>query len=867
MLLRVHLEIGVAALGRGYLEAHHLAAAVAELGAAAAGVPDTDFWLQRGLMTPAQLDDVLALVRRPSRLAFPATEPAETAASTPWVNGPTLFLGEVGGGATISDPPGPTAAARGGDRYTELAVLGEGGMGAVLECMDRDLGRRVAVKLVKPDNQDPTSARMLEREARVTGSLEHPNIVPVYDIGVTARGAPFYVMRLVEEPSLGEVITKLAAGDPAATAAYTTGRLLRHFIQICETADYAHSRGVIHCDLKPANVLLGSFGEVLVLDWGLAFRREEGTAYRGGTPGYMAPEQLDTARKRPLDARTDVYALGVILWEMLTLESYTEESRTTVIRGPVDSTPAPRDRRRPSGRVPAREIPAELDEICARALEADPDARFQSARDLAQAVAAFLEGTREKERRQQRADEAASEGDRLADGYFEFLETRPERVAELDAVRRAVAPWEPAERKRELWDEEDRLAITDAVGVRTLHAAIASYEQALEEVASHTRARRGLARLYRAQMVRAEERREELDRIYFEELVKQYDDGTVLASMRAEGRLVVTARPDAGVHLAAVEEIGRRLQPLPAVGLGPTPLEVPLPPGRHVATLEHAGAAPVRVPFLVRPGRTVRIEVDLESSRPGPDEVLIAGGPALLGGDGGSLVEVDVPELYLARYPVTFGEYLEFLTALVREDSLAAVTYAPRGRDGVLFWRWQGDEDTGRYVPARISTWSDDERELLRFPVFGVDAISAEAYAAWRSRRDGRTYRLPTEPEWEKAGRGADGRLYPWGDRFDASFCKMRQSRPGLPRPEPVGTFPIDESPYGVRDLAGGIAEWVVPSDAPRGGAPAARPMASRGGAWSDWSDDCLLGARRIYHAVERSSRVGFRLARSVDRG
>jgi serine/threonine-protein kinase len=436
-------------------------------------------------------------------------------------------------------------------------------------------------------------------------------------------------------------------------------------------------------------------------------------------------------------------------------------------------------------------------------------------------------------------------------------------------VRAGIAPWEPAERKRALWDEEDRVEITDALGVRTLHAAIASYEQALDEVPGHPAARGGLARLYRAQLERAEERREELDRIYFEELVKYYDDGTVLSAMRAEGRLELEVRPPASVTLFAIEEVDRRLQEVRPQSLGISPaggtVSVPLPPGRHVITVS-VDAQVVRLPLLVRAGRTMHAAIDLESGRPEANEVLVPAGPALLDADGGGgLVEVDVPAFYMARYAVTFEEYLAFVASLQRDEPLRAVAHAPRGRDGALYWRWVGEDDgAGEYVPARVATWGTNVAELMRLPVFGIDAFSAEAYASWRSRVSGRNYRLPTEREWEKAGRGTDGRLYPWGDRFDASFCKMRQSRPGLPRPEPVGSFPIDESPYGVRDLAGGIAEWVHPLETLDSSDATQRAMVSRGGAWSDWSVDCGLTARRPYLAVERSSRIGFRLVRSA---
>src|SRR5687768_236898 len=149
----------------------------------------------------------------------------------------------------------------------------------------------------------------------------------------------------------------------------------------------------------------------------------------------------------------------------------------------------------------------------------------------------------------------------------------------------------------------------------------------------------------------------------------------------------------------------------------------------------------------------------------------------------------------------------------------------------------------------------------MRFPAFGIDAASAAAYAAWLARRTGLPYRLPTENEWEKAARGTDGRHYPWGDHFDASFCKMRESRPGAPHPERRGAFEADVSPYGVRDLAGGVADWVRPTSQEAG------MMCTRGGAWTDHNEACRIGSRRTYLSFERSLRVGFRLARTPGAG
>jgi eukaryotic-like serine/threonine-protein kinase len=263
------------------------------------------------------------------------------------------------------------------DRYVRLRTLGSGGMGDVFECMDHRLGRRVAVKMLRREHEsDALAVAMLDREARVTGSLEHPNIIPVYDAGREAGTKPFYAMRLLPQTSLDEVLKRLRARDTEARREYTLGRLLRLFFQVCQAVEYAHSRGVIHCDLKPGNILLGSFGEVLVADWGLAYSQKDASTYRGGTPGYMAPEQLEPS-PRGIDARTDVFALGAILYELVSHHPAFPDALDSIAYAGIGadrntnrelspkSTPL-RIPPAPSAIAPERAIASELDSICLR---------------------------------------------------------------------------------------------------------------------------------------------------------------------------------------------------------------------------------------------------------------------------------------------------------------------------------------------------------------------------------------------------------------------------------------------------------------------------------------------------------------------
>ncbi|MBI5361851.1 MAG: serine/threonine protein kinase [Planctomycetes bacterium] len=209
------------------------------------------------------------------------------------------------------------------ERYDVAEELGRGGMGAVYRAYDRALDRDVAVKVLARAELDPRANERLQREARIAARLEHPGIVPVYDVGLLDDGRPFYVMKLVAGARLDEMI-----GSELATA-----ERVDVFLRICEAVAYAHARGVVHRDLKPANVRVGAFGEVQVLDCGVATvlagaedaegassiaRTAEHATKAGtvvGTPGWMAPEQ---ERGDPdVDARADVHALGRILAALL----------------------------------------------------------------------------------------------------------------------------------------------------------------------------------------------------------------------------------------------------------------------------------------------------------------------------------------------------------------------------------------------------------------------------------------------------------------------------------------------------------------------------------------------------------------------
>jgi serine/threonine protein kinase len=193
-----------------------------------------------------------------------------------------------------------------GERYEVTRRIGHGGMGVVYAARDHSLDREVAVKVADVEPSKVLAERLLA-EAKILGRLEHPGIVPVHDAGILPDGRMFYVMKLVRGDRLDHALPTRSLNDR-----------LDLFARICDAVSFAHAHGVVHRDLKPQNIMLGSFGEVLVMDWGVATRpgRERQDESSAGTPGYMAPEQQQ-GNAGAVDARTDVYALGVILEAML----------------------------------------------------------------------------------------------------------------------------------------------------------------------------------------------------------------------------------------------------------------------------------------------------------------------------------------------------------------------------------------------------------------------------------------------------------------------------------------------------------------------------------------------------------------------
>ncbi|MBA2319672.1 MAG: SUMF1/EgtB/PvdO family nonheme iron enzyme [Deltaproteobacteria bacterium] len=761
------------------------------------------------------------------------------------------------------------------DGYTDLGLLGRGGMGEVRRVREEALDRVLALKV----GYDAEDARRFLAEARVTAQLQHPGIVPVHQVGFLVDGRPYFTMREVRGRSLTELIR---SGEPLPV-------LIAAFARVCDTLAYAHAQGVVHRDLKPDNILVGEFGEVLVVDWGLALRvgadPHEGSAAKrspidtqpgsiAGTPAYMAPEQaLD--HRADLGPHTDVWALGCVLYELLTGAPPfgTDDPVDIVHRMLTRDAPA-----LPKG----HDIPEALAAIVRRALARAHDKRYADSGDLRDAINDWITGAD----RRKRALLAVARADRI-DHAIRLLRKRgAQELREGAALLEGVHSWEPGERKQAGWAREDaarrqelEAGIAEVEWLSELHGAL-EVDPTLPD--AHVR----LADHYRARHLEAERRRDALAAAANLELLRIHDRGEHAKYLTGVGAVTLLTDPEgASVECFRVVERHRRLVEEPVGSLGTTPLLArELPVGTYVLVVSAPGRDPVRVPVAVEreehfaaiaPGSSAVEVLRLPLTGDiGPDEVLVPAGWFWCGGDSAAgdafpATRIWTDDVVFRRFPVTVEEYASFLTDLLAtRGPEEALKHAPapleKPRSEGLVGFEGGALSFRRDFSARL--WEP------RWPVTHVDWSDASAFAAWTTQRTGRSWRLPHELEWEKAARGVDRRIFAWGDFFEPSWTASATSFQGTPGVTAVDGFPVDASIYQVRGCTGNVREWCgnvwMRHPPPDGRVPRERGTetgalyAARGGLSSGSPASSRLAARFGAPANHRYTGVGFRIVR-----
>jgi len=768
-------------------------------------------------------------------------------------------------------------------RYEERGLIGRGGMGEVWRVYDRLLCRDLVRKALRPDlTRNAIAVSQFTNEARITAFLQHPGVVPVLDIGLLDDGRPFYTMQEVRGPRLREVI-RLGHDEQAG---WTVRRLLEALRRVADVLAMAHSRGVLHRDLKPDNIMVGEFGEVLVLDWGVArarppVGREEFPGQVVGTSSYIAPE-MARADFGAVGPHSDVFQLGGTLHAIL--------ARRPPRRGTAE------DMLIDAGRVPIPPLPPSVDgglaEICARALSFDPASRYPEAGAFAQALADWLDGRQRRERALAVVEEAELFGFQRERQDAEARALREQATAILEPLK----SYDPDDKKVPGWRLEDRADEVAAAASLASDNQEQSLQAALRIDPQLPEAHDALAALYRDRHTDAERRGDRLRTARLERRLRTHNRGAHDAYLSGMGAVsLVTDPPGAEVTLYRYTLVDRRLVPVRERSLGTTPLSaVDLPHGSYLLEIAHPARATVRYPVrILREQHWDGIAPDTSEPTPiylplpgelGADDCYVPAGWFDAGGDpdaadGLPLKRVWVGGFALRRHPVTHAEYLRFLNDLVErgqaDDAEAWAPQHPDGNTGAtqrVYPRTPG----GGFVltePGLEGAWVPD------MPVSSILWSAAAAHAAWRAEQEALPWRLPHSLEWEKAGRGTDGRFLPWGDFLEPTWACTAKATVGAPRRVPVQRFPLDESPYGVRGLVGNVRDLCL-DVYHREGPPVSDTLGDpvrftpapgddryrnvRGGAATSGTALVRLATRVVTLPHQRFTVMGLRLARSL---
>jgi formylglycine-generating enzyme required for sulfatase activity len=744
-------------------------------------------------------------------------------------------------------------------RFRIVRRLGAGGFGTVFVAEQVTVGnRQVALKVLSRKFIDePEWLLRFQAEGAATGRIHHLNVVTIYESGQADDGTPYIAMEYLEGESLRDVLAHRGALPVEECA-----EILQ---QTAHGLNAAHKLGIIHRDLKPDNIFLTRGDEdeliVKVLDFGIAKLRESlvktPTGNVLGTPEYMSYEQAYGTSSEALDARSDVYSLGVMVYEMLAgRRPFHSETPQGYIRKHLMEAPPPL-----RVAAPGRGIPASIEAVVMKALSKNRDDRHASALEFAREFRRAVSVQSPSELAEtvvvpESPFGAQADWERQAREQAEAERLAAER-AEAERLERERAERERLAREKaeaEQQAEQDRLA-QERVKAQRLAAEKAEAERLARVKAEQERMDRIRAEAHRLEEERAKAEREARERAEAERQAREKAEAERLAAEGAAGHEVYLPGEDGGRPIiagfeeaetgrTAREQAERERLARNLAELGkrpPSPVTVPPPPFPLTKYLAIGVGALIVIVAIVwiasRPHGTTNEGGNAnEASKPAapappPGMVYISGGSFMMGSDYAADAEVrpghsvTVAPFYMDKTPVTKAKY--------RSYAYSAGIYE------------------GQDVPSDEVNW----------PATGVSWERAGGYCAAQNER------LPSEAEWEFAARGTDGRLYPWGNTFTSSL--VNSSEAGLGHAEPVGTHTDGASPFGVLDMVGNVWEWCADDYKPYPGhtSPFQIPADAkviRGGSFKSDQGHVTAMARNLDHASTRSPVIGFRCAKSM---
>ncbi|WP_372370801.1 bifunctional serine/threonine-protein kinase/formylglycine-generating enzyme family protein [Candidatus Uabimicrobium sp. HlEnr_7] len=733
------------------------------------------------------------------------------------------------------------------ERYQVKKILGKGGMGVVMLARDNILQREVAMKLIKGNNITNATRYRFMREARISGLLEHPNIVTIYDI--SSLDDLYFTMRMISGVTLADIIDNLRKKTPESKE-YTLIRRLEIIQNICYALEFSHSKKIIHRDLKPENIMVGEFGEVLVLDWGLAKKigEEEGEGEEEeekfsvdfidetvdgsiiGTPRYMSPEQA-RGETKTMDESTDIYSLGAILYEFLVLSPPFNAKNLVKIVQLVINEPAEK-KRYDYNKDP---IPRELMAISLKAMAKEKHNRYFSIKELREDIRLFMEGHSVKAIRDNwfnKLEKMIARNANIAIVSFIFVAAlllaysysigdtssavtseqaiKMQRTYWIDEIIKQAAysqkRWTTLREKRSQVldtlrkdEEQNKSSVSELLSQATeINARIQECEQRITTLCKNIldfspdneKAKKILAQNYlnSAQKLFHERDYKDFSTIRDKlnkavQLNSQLKDLT--SKINNHGSIHIKNTPNAAITLfRIIKKDGFLLAKNLKNFVQNDTYKLEI--GSYVLKTNQYS-----FPFNLETNAHLDIPIFRTEKAP-KNMVFIPEGKFYVGA---KLLmddyqnQVSVKSFFIDSTEVTFRNYKQFFRALGTDKHIPRVMIANA-------WEVLWDKD----LNLRFGL----EEEA---PVFGVNYYAAKDFCKWKSRVTGTRFDLPRVKEWEKAARGTDGRNFPWGNKKDSSLANLATNQQ-FGRVTKVKSFPYDQSIYGVHDMAGNVAEW-----------------------------------------------------------